>query len=130
MHKKTTVYIVLLLFCAQAVLAGIDVHTVNKDGSHVDFVHHYIDNHGNQSNCDNEWNEASANISFSDHLEYEQADHSENTHHGCSGHVTPLDYNNLSYIKPIYAPVKASFNYLTRFYFITPIPLIRPPIFF
>ena len=49
---KTTSYIVLLLFCAQALVSGIDVHTLEKGGGPVDIVHHYIDTHSKPSHCD------------------------------------------------------------------------------
>jgi len=125
MFKTSTIYFVLLVFCAQAAMAGVDVHVVHNDK--VDIVHHYIDNHGND--CEADWDEAAANISFSDNVEYNQSNHSEGNHHGCSGHITSITSTHFSYLNPHSIPAKAIFNYLASFYSLTQSPSIRPPIF-
>jgi len=123
MLKQIISYLVLFLFCAQAALAGIDVHGGQDMDNPLDIVHHYIDDHRDISDCDFEIDKVGFDV------DGDPLSESEVHHHGCSGHVTPFGFVNILYLTTFVSPSGTIISHFPHFDSIILLPSFRPPIF-
>lgn len=133
MLKRIFSYCLLILLTMQAALAGVDVHTLHAESAAIDISHHYVDFHHQQLSCEEintdntQESQHNPEATVSHTQEYSQP-HTQDNHHGCSGHVASMIWQGFINLQAHICPVKDRFSYSADFYSIIPLPSFRPPI--